>query len=357
MSKKNFNYIIVGLLAVLLALFVGIFLGNRNNSTNNNNSYTPPTVEDNRDDGSIYNPDLGTVEDNENYTGEKYFLMPNNSSYGNYDYFVNTNGIDLNNIDMQFLAEMFKATYTSDLSASNFITVGRLDGDQSHSSLVYIKFSTYLGKFNGNDLVSTTPALITFGYEQTVTNEYHLRYAFCTYGDRGEVYSAYAPMYSFDGDVFSNIKLRVPYLLSSDYNEVVHLFTLSGLTKDGYTYKLLNEESDQYYIESDALTIISRLTENIIYKHLSSANSIIMDDIDLSNYIKVNGVDYDYVLAYYSYNKNPVSLTNFYSKSGKLLSGYFTVGDDSSVMGWNPIYKWLNNDEAIYSIPLVDIVV
>lgn len=356
MDKKIVNYIIIGLLAVLLALFVGIYLGNRDMSTNtnNDNGYSSE-INDNRNDGVIDNPILGTVEDNESLTGEKYFLMPNNVSYGNYDYFCNNNGDSLRgNI---VYSSLFDATYTSDLSTSNFITIGRFDGYQNYSSLVYIKFSTYLGQYNGSELVSTTPALVTFGYEQTNTNEFILRYAFCTYGDRGEVNSflAYALKYEEEYLGF-DLKLRVPYLLSSNYSEIVHLFSLDGLTKDGYTYKLLNNESDQYYIESDVLTFVSSLVKNIVYKYISYSNQPHMDDIDLTNYIKINGKEVDHLITYYTYDKNPISLSLFLNDSGtKLLQTYFDNVNTDPIMSFCSFLGWFNNDKAIYNIPLVNI--
>ena len=355
MDKKIVNYIIIGLLAVLLALFVGIYLGNIESSTNTNNGngYTPPAIEDNRGDG-VQNPNLGTVEDDENYIGEKYYLNANNSSYKNFDYFINSYDFSDMNYMAEYLIGMFNATYTSDLSSSSFITVGRLEGNQEHSSLVYIKFSTYLGQYNGSELVSTTPALVTFGFEQTINNEYILRYAFCTYGDRGEVYSNVLYLETSSGTINNSIKLRVPYMLTADYSEVAQLFSLSGLTKDGYTYKLLNNESEQYYIESNTLSIVSNLTKYVVGQNLSLENNkTYIYDIDLTNYIKVSSVDYDYVLTTYSYIKNSLVL----SEEDPFDFDYFNDNEDFN-FGLATVYSihsWFNNDEAIYNVPLVNI--
>lgn len=355
MNKKVVNYIIIGLLAVLLALFIGIFVGNRNANTNTNNGgYTPPTIEDNRDDGSIYNPDLGTVEDNENYTDNKiYYLKPNNISSENLEYFINYNGLSANSdtVYMPYLIGMFNATYAADLSSSSFITIERLLGDAERSNLIYIKFSTFLGKYDGDDLLSVQPALVMFGFEQTISNEYFLRYAFCSYGDRGEVFSEFAFLNSPRNEITETLKMRVPYLLTSNYEEVVKLFSLSGLTKDGFTYKLLNNENDQYYIQSNVLSVISSLTKNLISRHISvELGTGVINNIDLSDYFYVNNVDYDCVLSDYSY------INSLFLFDNENVYHYF---EDYSYTGFTyySLYYWFNNNNSIYNIPLVDIAV
>lgn len=356
MNKKVINYVIIGLLAVLLALFLGIFLGNRNaNNNTNNGTYTPPPIEDNRGDG-VQDPDLGTVEDDENYVGEKYYLTANNSSSDNFNYFLNSSSLDPDNdFSAAQLLGMFNATYTADLSASTFITVGRLEGSETHSNLVYTKFSTYLGKYNGSDLVSSVPAMVMFGFEQTVDNQYHLRYAFCTYGDRGEIYSEILIIEGTRDPMSFSFKFRVPYLLTSNYEEVLQLFSLNGLTKDGYSYKLLNNENDQYYIESNALSIVASLTKYIVNQNLSMEdNKTYLYNVDLSKYIKLNNVEYDYVLSSYAYIKDTLSL----NKTNPMDVDYFE--DNKTLMPGTTIYSlhhWFNNKNSIYNVPLVDVVV
>lgn len=352
MNKKTVSYILIALLAVLLALFVGLFLGNKNSTpnTNNNGGYIPPAIEDNRGD-SVYNPDLGTVEDDENYTDtEVYYIKSNNISSENLEYFINYNGLsaDSDTVYMPYLIGMFNATYATDLSSSSFITVERLLGDAEHSNLVYIKFSTYLGKYDGNNLVSTVPALVMFGFEQTINNDYFLRYAFCTYGDRGEVYSDFAFLNSPRNEITATLKMRVPYLLTSNYEEVTQLLTMSGLLKDGYTYKLLNSQSEQYYIKSNVLSVVSNLTKNLISRHISiEPGKGIINNIDLTNYFEVNSVDYDYILSDYSY----------VNSSFLFDSNVFDYYKDYTHTGFTyySLYYWFNNNNSIYNIPLVNV--
>lgn len=349
MEKKTFNYILIAILAVALALFIGLWVGNNKKEDDNRVSYTPPTIVDNREDG-IKDPSTGSIADATDYDGEVYNFSPNGTTYNNYEYFVNNNQ-NLDNDSMFLLAQkLFDSTYASDLISSSFITVGKYDGTQTSSSLVYIKFSTYLGKYNGNDLVSVTPALVMFGFEQTVDNQYYLRYAFCTYGDRGEVYSGVKFFKAPGGDSFiPSLKFRVPYLLTSNYEEVISLFSLNGLVKEGVTYKLLNNDGNQYYIESNVLNCIASLTKFIVSDGLSSSfDTHYLYGINLTDYFVVVGQDFDYCFSDYGYIKyssilNETGIYEYYTDVSHNLFTFYSL------------YSWFNNENSIYNVPLVNV--
>ncbi len=349
MEKKTFNYILIAILAVALALFVGLFLGNNKNSDEVSSTYTPPSIEDSRGD-SVYDPNLGTVEDNDNYiNAENYYLKANNSATENLDYFINYNSLNANSETVYdpYLIGMFNSTYASDLSSSSFITVERLLGNSEHSSLVYIKFSTFLGKYDSENLLSVTPALVLFGFEQTVNNEFNLKYAFCTYGDRGEVYSDVIFL-TASNDIGNSFKIRVPYLLSSNYEEVTQLFTINGLSKDGYTYKLLNNESDQYYIASNVITIVSNLTKNLIGHHISiEPGKGVINNIDLTDYFVLKDIDCDNILADYLF------INSFVLRESTTFD-YFNDNSDLGITYYS-LHHWFNNEDSIYNIPLINI--
>ena len=188
--NKKFLYGIIAALFAALALFVGLFVGIKNQNNNSNKSdYVAPEVIDKRYE--LVDPDLGIV-DYDQLEGETYLLKSNNLKTQNAQYFYNNN--KLKRFDVTYnqdeIDSLLSMTYAGDVSETFFVTVEELGHKNTKSSLVYIKFSTYLGKFDSEgNLTGIEPAAVVFGYEHTPSNEYTLKYAFCTYSDRGVVTS------------------------------------------------------------------------------------------------------------------------------------------------------------------------
>ena len=343
MNKK----IIYGLIAVLvaaLALFVGLFVGITKENKDSNNNYVAPSVIDKTD--VLIDPYLGTV-DYDNLEGETYYLKANNLTTENSKYFYNNNPefYETVQISERQTESLLSSTYAGDVSETFFITVEELGSSKTESSLVYIKFSTYLGKYDINgELLGTEPAAVVFGYERTPENVFILRYSFCTYSDRGDVTS-----YLKLGDMFNGselgfaVTMRIPYLLTSNYENTLKLFDINGLEINGITYKLLNNATDQLYIESNPLSVITSLTKYVYGSELSlKDNTTVLKDFLLSKYIKVVGQEDSNIVSSLTFNKGILMFDNF---------KYFETLT-AGVVTFLPITSLFNNSDSIYNVQL-----
>lgn len=375
MKNKSVLYLVlIAVLVCALSFFVGFYI-NTQNSNNTNNSNDETIVIDGS--GQTFFPDKGDgtggFVDNDDIVGENYILNANNSTVDNLKY-IKENG----STDGSFMGALFvnspgslhilNAFTTTNIGADSFLTVERFGNDLGFSKLVYMKFSTYLASYTSEgELIKVEPCAVVYGFEETSDYDYILRYAFCTYGDRGQVVDANFSLYPlFPADSSNYLySSRVPYLLTSDYSSVNKLFNKEGLVLEGTTYKLLNNSEDQIYVETDTLSTISALLKTVLNQYMSaSSNYEHKTNLELSRYFKIDSdVQIDNIISSMTFRKDIISREDIKGTNGfgeKQAVCYFDINehpsDDYSYVGL-PIFDMFNNEKSVYKLPLLNIAV
>lgn len=362
-SKNVFFLVVFSIMAVALAFFIGYYVNSKNNTdiNNNENIYIDGS-------GQTFLPDKGDGSsgfvDNDEIEGTTYYLKANNSSIDNIS-FVKENAKNAENeaflLSSDAISYGLNAFTTTNLGSSSFVTIERFGNDLGFSNLVYLKFSTYLGSYSKDgDLIKVEPCAVVYGFEESKEYSYNLRYAFCIYGDRGQVVDSFIyqnPL--FQGEYSS----RVPYLLTSDYTSVNKLFNYDGLNIDDTTYKLLNNGVDQIYCEADVLTCVTSFFKTLLNQYVNTTYSVSTpSNFDMSKYLKIANQEYDILSASYMYKSNILNRESFMGTNGsgeKRGLRYFDYSEniDGYFYSGPTFFEMFNNDKSVYKLPLVDIAV
>lgn len=373
-SKNIFYLVLIAVLVCALSFFVGYYINTQNsNQTNNNNDET--IIIDGS--GQTFFPDKGDgtggFVDNDDIVGETYVLAANNSTIDNLEY-IRENGESSGSMAgfvfsvSPSMLHLLNAFTTTNIGADSFLTIERFGNDLGFSKLVYMKFSTYLASYTSEgELIKIEPCAVVYGFEETSDYDYILRYAFCTYGDRGQVEDSFYDQYPLLGNDSSNYLYasRVPYLLTSDYSNVNKLFNKEGLLLEGTTYKLLNNSEDQIYIETDTLSTISALLKTVLNQYMSaSSNYEHKTNLELSRYFEIDSdVQIDNIISSMTFRKDILDREKIAGHSGtgkKFALQYFDISekpfDNYSYKGL-PCFEWFNNEASVYKLPLLNIVV